>query len=101
MPIPIPCQRQAKAAVATANTQIITCDTMIKSRCVAFGRQYVLYRSNVRMEDVAINSALRQEVHAMNRLISRATAPPFPAIAAAAAGAARPAETCEGLRGFG
>ena len=53
------------------------------------------------MEDVAISSALRQEVHAMNRLIRRATAPPFPAIAAAAAGAARPAETCEGLRGFG
>ena len=55
--------------------------------------KYVLYTSKVRMEDVAINSALKQEVQAMNKVIRSATAPPFPAMATAAAGAERPADT--------
>ena len=76
-------------AATTPDTQIIACATVIRSCCVAFHRQHVLYTSNVNTEDVVINSGLGQEVHAMNRLIRRATVLIFPETAIDGADTAR------------
>ena len=83
------CVISPACAATTPDTQIIACATVIRSCCVAFHRQHVLYTSNVKTEDVVINSGLGQEVHAMNRLIRRATVLIFPETAIDGADTAR------------
>lgn len=62
---------------------------------------YILYTSNVRIEETAISSDEEEDVTAMKRVSNNATAPDLPRSAAAAKGAESPDEIWDEVMLFG
>jgi hypothetical protein len=83
----------AKIAITKPKMPMLMCATAISWFGVAAGLIYDLYISNARIKLTAISSAEAQDVAAMERVMSKATAPNFPSKALATKAEASPAET--------